>query len=921
MDKRHSILVVGDDTPPREALRELLQKEGYLPITASTCEQALEAVRKHKPVVAVIDLWLADLPGHVVLHGIRQQSPETECIALQTTPAQLDGAYEALNLGAFTFLRRGYDTRQLLVTVQRAIEKRESARALEEVKERLTVMFDNLPAGVLILDERTRMVVDANPAAAAFIGASRASIIGSVLQSRMLTSGQPLVEPTPTAAPGPNGASVTLRQTGRRLAVTRTVATINISGRRHLIESFVDLSGALVAEDQLATALAINHILAENVSDLVLTVDAEGRVLHAPLSPHAKPGVSLSGEDSIALLPVNCRERYRQALRDVFRDGRGVAFSAGTPPLDSWAVRADPVVSRGETIAAVVRLRDLLELGRASEQINLRSLAIDRAREALLIVNTEGTIVDANDAACRLLEYESVELIGMPFKQVEQPDAARPWSKVWAQITAQGQLELDSRVQPRGAVFKAVRLHIHHVTTSGTALAFIFIEDSGSRQQMSGAVRDGTSRERSLLNADANPAWLLDRRGHIINVNEAAARLSGKSAADLVGVTYDRILAEDLARARLSRVEDVFIRGNAVETEGQSGGRLYVTTFSPLRDHAGAVVLVMVCARDVTEHREREQMRELLWAQAPTALLTLIPGAAPAAMTLEAANPQALGLFACATLSELQGRFAASIPESGAGKLGDALQHVLQEAGAAPEFELEFTPPAGKPILTSIRLAAWPAVAGRPRRVLMALVDRSAWRDTQLELIETSALERQRIRQELDAMVLRPLRELVAPGADPATLATRLDELANQTQHMISGLAWDHEGELSLIAALGRLSDQSQARWGIACRCNLRAAGLVVDRVRGGHVFAIAREALDLAVRQRGAKQVTIVLSAAGKDAALAIRDDGAAPTPTRDEDAAQRLMRIHAEMIHATLSVDRDPRGTTTLTCTFPGA
>ena len=86
------------------------------------------------PVVALIDLKLEDMSGLEVMEKIKERSPDTECIVL-TGYATQASAIEAVNLGAYGYVQKPYEIEQLLVTIRRAIEKREAQEALREYRQ------------------------------------------------------------------------------------------------------------------------------------------------------------------------------------------------------------------------------------------------------------------------------------------------------------------------------------------------------------------------------------------------------------------------------------------------------------------------------------------------------------------------------------------------------------------------------------------------------------------------------------------------------------------------------------------------------------------------------------------------------------------------------------------------------------------
>jgi len=148
------ILIVDDDPKLRKTLSDILKAKGYKPITVTTGKEALNKVREEGPASALIDLKLGDMSGLEVMREIRECSPGTECIVL-TGYASKESAIEAVNLGAYGYVKKPCDMDQLLLTIQRAIEKREAEENLRESEERYRTTFESTGTATVIVEEDT----------------------------------------------------------------------------------------------------------------------------------------------------------------------------------------------------------------------------------------------------------------------------------------------------------------------------------------------------------------------------------------------------------------------------------------------------------------------------------------------------------------------------------------------------------------------------------------------------------------------------------------------------------------------------------------------------------------------------------------------------------------------------------------------
>jgi len=134
MDRR-KVLIVDDESSLRKVLGDLLRLRGYSPDPVATGGEAVAAAGETRHEVAIVDLGLGEeeMTGLDVIKEIKACSPETECIVLTGMPSQ-ESAIQAMNLGAYAYLRKPFDVSELLETIAKALEKHNENAKVEEVK-------------------------------------------------------------------------------------------------------------------------------------------------------------------------------------------------------------------------------------------------------------------------------------------------------------------------------------------------------------------------------------------------------------------------------------------------------------------------------------------------------------------------------------------------------------------------------------------------------------------------------------------------------------------------------------------------------------------------------------------------------------------------------------------------------------------
>ncbi len=131
-------------------------------------------------------------------------------------------------------------------------ERKRMEEALRESEERLETIFDSVRTGIMIIDSKTHLIVDANPAATEMAGALKEQIVGSVCHKYVCPAEKGRCPITDLGQTVDNAERVFLRVNGKATPVMKSVRRIVLGGQEHLLESFIDITEHKKLEAQLA---------------------------------------------------------------------------------------------------------------------------------------------------------------------------------------------------------------------------------------------------------------------------------------------------------------------------------------------------------------------------------------------------------------------------------------------------------------------------------------------------------------------------------------------------------------------------------------------------------------------------------------------------------------------------------------------
>jgi len=116
------ILVVDDEPEICHLVQEILEDENYRAVTAENAQAARAAVKKQRPDLVLLDIWMPDCDGITLLKEWLEGDISGVPVVMISGHGTIETAVEAIRIGACDFIEKPLSTARLLSTVEHALQ-------------------------------------------------------------------------------------------------------------------------------------------------------------------------------------------------------------------------------------------------------------------------------------------------------------------------------------------------------------------------------------------------------------------------------------------------------------------------------------------------------------------------------------------------------------------------------------------------------------------------------------------------------------------------------------------------------------------------------------------------------------------------------------------------------------------------------
>ncbi len=501
-------------------------------------------------------------------------------------------------------------------------ERRQAEDALKESEERIRNVLEAVQAGIVIIDPETHRIVDVNTLAARMINAPKDQIIGSVCHNYICPAEVGKCPISDLKQTIDRAERVLLSADGKKYSIIKTVVPVMIEGRRHLVESFVDITERKQAEEALRQSEEKYRTIIENMEEGYIEVDLAGRLTF--FNEAAREIIGYSKDETTGMhYKKYADEENAQKLLKLYSQ----VYRTGIPQkLFEWEViRKDGTRRTVEGSAYLIKdtegrpvgfrglFRDTTERKQAEEALRkseeqYRSLA--HTGDSIYIVDAEQRYLFMNEGHVKRFGMPLEGIVGRPYSDFHSKEDSEKFAQTIKMVFETGtSIQRDHTSERDGRFF--IRTFSPVAGQSGEVRAVTVVaKDITARRQAEEALRNRENELRCIFRAaPIGIGMVIDRVFQ--EVNDSLCLMTGYSREELLGQSARMIYPteEDFEYVGREKYRQIDENGSgAVETRWlcKNGNMIDILLSSTPLDPADLTKGVTFTALDIT-HRKQAQ--------------------------------------------------------------------------------------------------------------------------------------------------------------------------------------------------------------------------------------------------------------------------------------------------------------------------
>ena len=394
-----------------------------------------------------------------------------------------------------------------------------------------------------------------------------------------------------------------------------------------------DITEFIRSEENLKKREAHYRVLAENVNDVIWTVDIDLRFTY--ISPSINNLLGYSVQDVLGYpLEKILTPASWEMVKDVFSEELTIKYKESKDLYQIRTLELEfrnqmgfivPTENRmefihdenGHPVGILIVTRDIYDLKQKEEDLRDKVLQtlFDGAPNPIFVTDEIGRYLDANLAGLDFLGCDKKSLIGKEVKDFS-PDISEKQKNKKNPFRVDATFENDYFVN---GIPKTLLLSVVPITLSDKTILFWIGQDITKRKHAEEALKEGEEKYRLLIENQTDLVVKMDAVGRFLFVSPSYCRLFGKTEKDLIGKSFLTFIHKEDRKTTAKALEKVAHQPYTCFIEHRvlikSKLRWLAWSYKGLCDQEGNVDTIVGGGRDITKRKKAEQEKEHMQAQ------------------------------------------------------------------------------------------------------------------------------------------------------------------------------------------------------------------------------------------------------------------------------------------------------------------
>ena len=493
--------------------------------------------------------------------------------------------------------------RQVLqATVRDITEQKEIEKAHRDSETQLLGIWNSVQTGIIMIDTKTRKIVDINNKALEMIGTTRKKTMGKVCHEFICPSEKGKCPILDLGQKADAMERVLLTVDGREIPIQKSVTTFKIGDKEYILDSFVDITHQKKVEAELKEYKDNLEELVEDRTSQLMKAEKEVRRLIQAVETSVNAVTILDFNMNIVYANIAFGELVEANMIDILKNNASsyiekeylnlvrekIELGLEGKDLDIfeiqlktskgnllWAEIVGSIIydESGEPEGIMTIIRDITERKKIVETLiaaeDKYQLLVERSNDGILIIQDE-KVVYMNPILVKLSGYTLKEQIGRYFIENVAPEGREVVEKLFkARMKGNDVPSMyETLLLKKDGTRVPVEVNATAMDYNGKPADFVYLRDLTYRKKAEEIIRQSEEKYRKLIETANDAIFLADARtGVVIDGNKRAEKLIGRSRQEIIGMKQAELHPKGMAK----KYQEIFKRhikkGSAVEEE------------------------------------------------------------------------------------------------------------------------------------------------------------------------------------------------------------------------------------------------------------------------------------------------------------------------------------------------------------------